>query len=132
MGCVGPLRSGNPAARLRLDTDRAELAPDGCDCACVTATLLDAAGQVVPHADVPVSFAIDGPGRLLGCGNGDPLDHTPDGSPVRRTFGGRCLAVVQSGSAPGLIVVTAEADGLPAARLDLVQTSSLSMPGKPR
>lgn len=113
--CRDVVRTAGPPARLRLEADRAALAADGRDCACVTVALLDAAGTLVPNADVPVRFSIEGPGRLLGCGNGDPLDHTLDASPVRKTYGGLCLAIVQSGAEEGRIKLRAQADGLPGA-----------------
>jgi beta-galactosidase len=40
----------------------------------------DRAGNPVPTAGVPLRFALSGPGRVLGTGNGDPTDTTPDHS----------------------------------------------------
>lgn len=111
--CRDVVRTAGAPARLRLESDRATLLADGRDCACVTATLLDANGTVVPDSDVLVNFAVEGAGRLLGCGNGDPLDHTLDASPIRKTFGGLCLAVLQGAPEPGNIRVSASAEGLP-------------------
>jgi beta-galactosidase len=44
----------------------------------VTVSALDRDGRAVPTADAPVEFAIEGGGRILGVGNGDPSSHEPD------------------------------------------------------
>jgi beta-galactosidase len=69
--------TGAPAA-IRLTPDRAELRADGEDVAIVTVAVVDAQGRVVPTANVPVSFSLAGPGRIIGVGNGDPTSHEPD------------------------------------------------------
>ena len=79
--------TGAPAA-IRLDPDRATLDADGEDIAVVTVAVLDGRGRVVPVATNPIAFSIEGPGRILGVGNGDPSSHEPDrfvASPALRT-----------------------------------------------
>jgi beta-galactosidase len=69
--------TGAPAA-VTLTPDRAEIAADGEDVAIVTVAVVDAQGRVVPDAGNTVDFALDGPGRIIGVGNGDPSCHEPD------------------------------------------------------
>ena len=69
--------TGAPEA-LRLIADRTQLAADGRDVAVVTVSALDAGGREVPTADAPVQFALEGGGRILGVGNGDPSSHEAD------------------------------------------------------
>jgi beta-galactosidase len=69
--------TGAPAA-IQLVPDRALLAADGADVAVVSVKVLDAQGRVVPTADNDVHFEIQGPGRIIGVGNGDPGSHEPD------------------------------------------------------
>ena len=66
------------AEGIRLTPDRAELRADGEDVAVVTVAVVDAQGRVVPTANVPIAFTLDGPGRIVGVGNGDPTSHEPD------------------------------------------------------
>lgn len=66
-----------PAA-IRLTPARPELYADGEDLAIVTVAVTDAAGRVVPTAGELVRFELQGPGRILGVGNGDPSCHEPD------------------------------------------------------
>ncbi len=63
--------TGAPAA-VELVPDRTALAADGRDVAVVAVRILDAEGRVVPAAGNEVTFRLDGPGRILGVGNGDP------------------------------------------------------------
>lgn len=66
------------AAAVALTPDRATTAADARDVAVVTVDVRDAAGRVVPTANQRVTFAISGPGRIIGVGNGDPSSHEPD------------------------------------------------------
>jgi beta-galactosidase len=66
----------------------------------------------VPDADDQIAFDVQGPGRIIGVDNGDPLSHEPFQSNQRRVFHGLCLAIVQSTRDPGQIEVTAAAPGL--------------------
>jgi beta-galactosidase len=61
-----------PAAALALVPDRATIEADGRDVAVVSVAVKDAAGRTVPTANVPVTFSLRGPGRIIGVGNGDP------------------------------------------------------------
>jgi beta-galactosidase len=63
---------------LRLEADRALIAADGRDLAVMTVSAVDREGRAVPTADVPIEFAVEGGGRILGVGNGDPSSHEPD------------------------------------------------------
>jgi beta-galactosidase len=66
-----------PAA-LRLAPDRAELKADGADVSVISVRAADAKGRTVPTADNTITFELQGPGRILGVGNGDPVSHEPD------------------------------------------------------
>ena len=47
-------------------------------CRVVTVSVTDAQGRVVPVAGNAIAFSLDGPGRIIGVGNGDPSCHEPD------------------------------------------------------
>ena len=101
------METTGPAAQLRLEPDRTELAADGADATVVNVTALDAEGREVPTACVPVSFVCTGAGEILGLGNGDPMSHecdvrTPDGW-RRNLFNGKCQVVVRAGRAAGTL-----------------------------
>jgi beta-galactosidase len=69
--------AGQPMA-LRLTPDRKTLADDGRDAVPVTVEALDEQGRVVPLAQNKVNFALEGTGRIIGVGNGDPNCHDPE------------------------------------------------------
>ncbi len=66
------------AAKLVLTPDHPKISANGEDVSVVTVQVVDAAGHTVPTADNLVTFELEGPGHLLGVGNGDPVSHEPD------------------------------------------------------
>ena len=102
--------TAGPPARLLLTPDRARIAADGRDLAVVRIDVLDEGGRPAPHADTSLRFSVEGPGRLIGVGNGDPTSHEPDKASTRRAFNGSAMALVQSSGAPGPVVLRADCD----------------------
>ena len=102
------------------------IAADGADVALVTASVVDAAGNVVPSgagAGVNVTFSVaSGPGVVLGTSAGDPADHVGAHSPTRPAFHGVVRAIVASAApgATGVVLVSASAPGLSSATVELL------------
>ncbi|HXR48982.1 MAG TPA: beta-galactosidase GalA [Candidatus Limnocylindrales bacterium] len=69
--------TGEPA-QIQLTPDRKTINADGEDVAVFTVAALDAQGRFVPTAQNKIHFSIEGAGRILGAGNGDPSCHEPD------------------------------------------------------
>jgi beta-galactosidase len=69
--------TGEPAA-IQLTPDRSRISADARDVAVITAQVNDAQGRLVPTASHPITFALQGPGKIIGVGNGDPSSHEPD------------------------------------------------------
>lgn len=67
-----------PAAKLVLDVQHGSIVADGLDASVVNVRAVDAAGRPVPTASNLVHFDIEGAGRILGVGNGDPSCHEAD------------------------------------------------------
>ena len=64
-----------------------------------TLTAKDAKGRTVPDGNVPVQVSLEGPGRIIGYGNGDPAgsekEQSPDGKTcVLTTFSGKAQVLV--------------------------------------
>ena len=89
---------------------------DGKDAAIINITVVDREGREVPDADNLIRFSIEGDGKIIGVGNGDPSSHEPDkceeGAWQRTLFNGKCQVIILSGSKPGMIKFTAKATGL--------------------
>ncbi|HTV39348.1 MAG TPA: beta-galactosidase GalA [Candidatus Sulfotelmatobacter sp.] len=108
--------TGAPAA-VELEPDRSTINADGEDLSIITVSVHDQPGRVVPTASNLVHFAIQGPGKIIGVGNGDPSCHEPDQYPTqsgwqRSVFNGLAQIIVQSSKIDGTIALTATADGL--------------------
>lgn len=105
-----------PPAAIVLTPDRTTLTADGRDVSVLNVTVLDAAGRPVATADDFIVFEVEGAGRIIGVGNGDPASTEPDqitGAPYhRRLFNGRCQAILQTTGEAGAITVRATAERL--------------------
>ncbi|MFH0796453.1 MAG: glycoside hydrolase family 2 TIM barrel-domain containing protein [Candidatus Omnitrophota bacterium] len=125
--CSKSVKTAGTPSRISLEPNRQMLDADGCDVALIKSAVLDKDGILVPTAGNKITFKVEGSGRLLGLGNGDPKDHQGDKEDNRRVFNGLCLALVQAGKEPGALTLTAEAEGLQSAKIKLeVITSSSS------
>ena len=106
------VRTAATAARVALSADRTSIRADGKDLVFLTGDIQDANGAIVPNAENSVSFAVTGPGRLVGVDNGNPIDTTSYKGTSRKAFSGKVLAIVQSNGTAGQITVTATSSGL--------------------
>jgi beta-galactosidase len=97
---------------LKLTADRTKICADRNDLSFVTVEVVDASGQRVPNADISVRFSVSGVGELAAQGNGAPNDPSSFQAPERKTFQGRCLAILRPNGSPGDITLHAEAVGL--------------------
>ncbi|MEP6556305.1 MAG: beta-galactosidase GalA, partial [Ferruginibacter sp.] len=99
-------------AQLALNSDCNILKADGCDVAVIRVAIKDAKGRVVPTANDLVQFSIEGPGKIIGTGNGNPSSHEPDKATQRMAFNGYCLVLVQSDKQAGEIRLKASSGTL--------------------
>jgi len=106
------LRTAGDPAKIRLTPDRKTIAADGYDLSFVTVQLFDKKGTLHPNADNEIRFALKGPGRIIGVGNGDQKSIESFQANKRTAYNGRCLVVVQSTDKAGRIELTARSKGL--------------------
>ncbi len=97
---------------------------DGQDVTVMNVSVLDQEGREVPNADNLIQFHIEGEGKIIGVGNGDPSSHEPnkcaDGTWQRRLFNGKCQVIVQAGRTPGTIKFEARAANLWPGSTDII------------
>ena len=118
------------AYKTVLKTDRQELTADGRDVAVVTVEVQDQKGRVVPDACPLLTFTLEGNGRILGAGNGDPMylgeDH-PKEKDCRQfsipAFNGLAQVLVQSGDAASTIVLRCEGEKLQTGSISMIEKS---------
>lgn len=63
---------------VSLEANKSSLKADGQDVAVIKVSVLDKKGLAVPDANNELSFKLDGPGRIIGVGNGNPTSLEPD------------------------------------------------------
>ncbi|WP_406223153.1 glycoside hydrolase family 2 TIM barrel-domain containing protein [Streptomyces canus] len=120
------LRTAGKPHAVRLTADRSSLAADGRSLVFVTADVVDSRGVVVPDAEHLISFAVRG-GSLAGLDNGREESAERYQATTRTAFHGKALAIVRSGTEPGILKVTASAEGLRAGSAKVRTTPSRSV-----
>jgi beta-galactosidase len=70
--------SSGDAAGIQLIPDRTTIKADGEDASVITVQVTDHKGLIAVNGRNQISFSLDGPGRIIGVGNGDPSSHEPD------------------------------------------------------
>jgi beta-galactosidase len=117
--CRYTLQTAGVPARVALVPDVASLHANGKDVCQLEFRILDAQGLPVPDASPTVSFSLAGPGKILGLGNAD-VDSVEDcKSNTHHAFQGRGLAILQTTTVPGDIMITATSPGLAPANVTL-------------
>lgn len=106
-------------AQVSMTSDVYQLKADSCDVAVVRVAIKDAKGRIVPTADNHVQFSIEGPGKIIGTGNGNPSSHEPDKASQRKAFNGYCLVLIQTEKKAGEIKLKAVSENLKEAQIVL-------------
>jgi beta-galactosidase len=70
--------SAGEAAAIMLIPDRNGIKADGEDVSVITVQVTDHHGVLVPNGSSTISFSLEGPGKIIGVGNGDPSSHESD------------------------------------------------------
>ena len=122
-----------PAARLKLTPNRTAMRANREDLISIRVEALDSKGRLVPIAGNLVQIDVQGVGRLVGVGNGDPGCREADKpettqSGRRSLFCGLAMAYVQALDQPGQVKLHAIADGLAPASLLLVSQAATARP----
>ena len=107
------IKTAGAPVSIRLTPDRATIKADAKDLSFVTVELLDKDGNACPLANQLVKFSVEGEGVIVGTDNGDQNEHSSLKTPERKLFYGKCLAIVQGTSKPGIVTLKATVDALP-------------------
>ena len=113
------IETTKPAAKTVLKADRQTITADGRDLAVVTIEVQDQKGRIVPDACPKLTFRLEGHGRILGVGNGDPM-YLGEDHPKEKdchtfsipAFNGLAQVLVQRGDEAGTLQLSCEAEGL--------------------
>lgn len=95
-------QTSGAVAGFELSVDQPELIRGSRQLAYVTVRTVDADGRFVPTAEEWMNLSLEGPGRIVAVGNGDPLSHAPFQANYVRTFNGLARIIISSDQAdPG-------------------------------
>jgi beta-galactosidase len=114
------LRTSGAPRKLKLIVDREKIRADRNDLSYVTVEVVDADGHRVPNAEVPVRFSVTGAGELAAQGSSSPNTPASFRALVRKTFEGRCIAILRPLGSRGKIQLKAEADGLGSSQITAI------------
>ena len=122
------IETTKPAYRLVLKSDRQELMADGRDVAIITVEVQDQKGRVVPDACPLLNLLLEGDGRILGVGNGDPMylgaDHPKElncKAFAIPAFNGLAQVIVQSGEMPSTMTLRCQSEKLQTGSINIVE-----------
>ncbi len=86
----------------------------------------------MPTADNLIHFWLEGAGKIIGVGNGNPSSHEPDkyldGKYQRKLFNGKCEVIILSDRHPGKINLTAFGEGLKSSTVTVTSVRSHLIP----
>jgi beta-galactosidase len=103
--------AGNPS-QLKITAEADFISASSDDLAYFNVEVLDDNGVLVPNAEIPVLFEIEGNCTLQAVGNGNPIDMKSFQQPKVNTFRGKCQIIIRSCSESDKIKVTAKSNGL--------------------
>ena len=113
------IETTRPAYKVVLKADRQTLAADGRDIAVVSVEVQDKKGFIVPDACPWLTLQLEGDGRILGVGNGDPAylgsDHPKEMDCKTFSvpaFNGLAQVLVQSSRNASALQLKCNSDGL--------------------
>jgi beta-galactosidase len=106
------IQTASDVSQIRLTADRKKIKADGEDLSYITVDLMDEGGVRNPKAENLVKFEVDGPGKIIGVGNANPVSLESYQLPQRKAWQGRCLVVIKSENKPGPIHLKASSTGL--------------------
>jgi len=110
--CKYSLHTAGKAEQVELLSDTKQLTADGRDIVHIEFRIVDAKGVLVPDAQIPVTFEIQGPAKIIGVGNANPNSHESHQASSHSSWQGRGLLILQSTKQQGEVSLKASAPAL--------------------
>jgi len=105
--------------RLELSADRSVIKADGKDLSYITVSVVDIDGNLCPHADDQLNFAVKGAGQFKVVCNGDPTSLELFHLPTMKAFSGQLVVTVEASDKPGKFHLEVSGEGLEPAGLSI-------------
>lgn len=115
------LRTTGVPAKIKLTADRLKIKANRNDLSYVKVEITDEQGNLIPNANLPVTFSVSGVGEIAGSGNACPYDMESFNNKVCKTYYGRALAILRplKEVKTGTINLKAEANGLASGEINI-------------
>ena len=112
------LKTAGKPAKIKLSVDRSTIDADGRDLSYVTVEIQDKEGNFCPLANNQVYFDVNGAGKIVGVGNGNPTSLESFQDSKRKVFNGLALVILNSNEGEaGTISLKAKSKGLKSASI---------------
>ena len=99
--------AGKPA-KIKLTSDKINIVANRTDVLHIVVEIVDEKGIECPYAENVIEFEVNGPAKIIGVDNGDPLDLSDYKSNVRKTFRGKIMLLIQATDKAGEIELKAK------------------------
>ena len=90
------MRTAGAPARLEILPDRTSVRAADRELAFLTIRIVDEHGTLCPFADNGIRFTVEGPGCIVGVGNGDATSLESFVADRRKAFHGQCMLIIGS------------------------------------
>jgi beta-galactosidase len=114
------LKTAGMAKRIHLTADRVRIKASRSDLSYVIVEVVDENNLVVPDAEVPIHFSVEGAGELVALGNANPKNVASFHNGERQTFNGKCLAIIRPKGNAGVIKLNATSKGLGTVQITII------------
>jgi beta-galactosidase len=113
------IKTAGAPAKIQLSADKKTLSANGEDLSFITVKVLDAEGNLVPHADNLINFEVKGEGFIAAVDNGSQTSQEPFKASFRKAYNGLCLLIVRSTEKKGSVVIEASGKNIKGASVEL-------------
>ncbi|MFO7369226.1 MAG: glycoside hydrolase family 2 TIM barrel-domain containing protein [Bacteroidales bacterium] len=115
------IRTTGNAAKIKLTADRNRISANRNDLSYVKVEVTDEQGNVIPNAEIPVTFKVSGQGEIAGSGNACPTDMESFNNTVCKTYRGQALVILRplKEKTAGTIHLSAGAPGLKSSEISV-------------
>lgn len=110
--CRHKVQTAKAPIKIKATTDTQALQADGRDMAHIELILLDEDNIFNPEATNIIHVKVEGPAKLIGLDNGNPVSHTSFKGSEMAAHKGLLLAMIQSQREVGKVKITIASEGL--------------------
>lgn len=89
------LKTTGVPAGVRLTPDRKDIKANRNDLSYVKVEVIDKDGNLIPNANIPLTFKVSGVGEIAGSGNACPTDMESFNNSVCKTYRGQALVILR-------------------------------------